>query len=50
MYSGTDTERAHAAVEMYKHIENETNYRAKQIYMKTDQRHPQKKITRIYQT
>ena len=48
MYSSTDTEGAHAPVEMSTPVENETNYRAKQN-MKTDQRHPQKK-TRIYQT
>ena len=43
MYSSTDTERAHAPVEMSKPLENETNYRAKQNNMKTDQRNPPKK-------
>ena len=43
MYSSTDTERAHAPVEMPRPVENETNYRAKQNNMKTDQRHPRKK-------
>ena len=36
MYSSTDTERAHAPVEISKPVENETNYRAKQNNMKTD--------------
>ena len=43
MYSTTDTERAHAPVEMSKPVENETNYRANQN-MKTDQRHTKKKL------
>ena len=38
------TERAHGLVEMSKPVGNETNYRAKQNNMKTDQRHPQKKL------
>ena len=48
MYSSTDTEGAHAPVEMSKPVENETNYRAKQN-MKTDQRHPHKTKYLIYQ-
>ena len=43
MYSSSDTQRAHAPVEMSKPAENETNYRAKQNNMKTDQRHPHTK-------
>ena len=43
MYSSTDTQRAHAPVEMSKPVENETNYRAKQNNIKTDQRHPHTK-------
>ena len=37
-------QRAHAPVEMSKPVENVTNYRAKQNNVRTDQRHPQKKI------
>ena len=36
MYSSTDSQRAHAPVEMSKPVENGTNYRAEQNNIKTD--------------